>query len=147
MKAAPSSVFFGEKSPETHSLICLLRQGPRLGLLFHPSECFHWVNREDERRKDGAVGVTPLRQEVHTSVSKQERQESPTHGMPGGESARLVPRHLCRRETSRTRGVRGPVGLSCQLTSGGSPQKEPATWHLPSDTPVVMPGTQQPRKL
>lgn len=70
-----------EKSPETHSEVC--PQTLTLGLLAHTSECFHCVSRESERRKGRAAAETPLPQEVHTLVSKQERQEGPTHGMWG----------------------------------------------------------------
>ena len=76
------SVFFGEKSPETHSEVC-----PQTLTLAHNGECFYWVSREGERRKDRAVGETPFPQEAHTLVSKQERQEGPTHGMWGRDCA------------------------------------------------------------
>ena len=71
------SVFFGEKSPETHSEVC--PQTRTLGLLAHTSKYFHWVSR--------AAADTPLPQEVYTLVSKQERQEGPTHGMWGRDCA------------------------------------------------------------
>lgn len=79
------SVFFGEKSPETHSEVC--PQTRTLGLLAHTSKYFHWVSREGERRKGRAAADTPLPQEVYTLVSKQERQEGPTHGMWGRDCA------------------------------------------------------------